>query len=256
MMRYDARHLNLLWELTVSQYKLKDQSTFFGFLWSLLNPLFMVGVLFIFFRAHLGDTVEHYGIYLLLGLVQYTHFANSTSSSLRVLLTMRPLTKEAVFPKELLVVSSTISHTIDFLIGMVFCVIAAYAFGVRPSHTAFWLPCVLILQFLLVSWVSLLLSCTFLFARDLEHIYQVFLRALLFLTPVFYSRSLLGAGLAQYLIVLNPLAHVIDLSRGILLEGAAPSPGSLIGLFVVNGFLVSVAWRLFKTLEPKLAEYV
>ena len=129
MMRYDARSLNLLWELTVSQYKLKDQSTFFGFLWSLLNPLFMVGVLFIFFHAQLGGTVEHYGIYLLLGLVQYTHFANSTTSSMRVLLTMRPLTKEAVFPKELLVVSSTISHTIDFLIGMGFCVIAAYAFG-------------------------------------------------------------------------------------------------------------------------------
>src|SRR5437870_4020949 len=51
MMRYDARSLNLLWELTVSQYKLKDQSTFFGFLWSLLNPLFMVGVLFIFDRS-------------------------------------------------------------------------------------------------------------------------------------------------------------------------------------------------------------
>jgi ABC-type polysaccharide/polyol phosphate export permease len=256
MMRYDARSLNLLWELTVSQYKLKDQSTFFGFLWSLLNPLFMVGVLFIFFHAQLGGTVEHYGIYLLLGLVQYTHFANSTTSSMRVLLTMRPLTKEAVFPKELLVVSSTISHTIDFLIGMGFCVIAAYAFGVRPSWNTLWLPCVLILQFLLVSWVSLLLSCTFLLARDLEHIYQVFLRALLFLTPVFYGRSLLGGGLARYVVVLNPLAHVIDLSRSILIGGAAPPPGRLMGLLAINGLLVCVAFWLFKAFEPKLAEYV
>ncbi len=256
MTRYDARALNLLRELTVSQYKLKDQSTFFGFLWSFLNPLFMVGVLFAFFHARLGESVEHYGIYLLLGLVQYTHFANTTSGAMRVLLSMKPLTKEAVFPKELLVVSSTMSHTIDFLIAMGFCVIAAYVSGVRPSSSGLFLPCVLILQFLLVSWVSLLLSCVFVLARDIEHIYQVFLRALLFLTPVFYTRSFLGDGLAHYLVVLNPLAHMIDLSRSILLDGAVPSGARLLSLLLVNGVLVAIAFRLFKSFEPWLAEYV
>jgi ABC-type polysaccharide/polyol phosphate export permease len=255
-MPYNARTLNLLRELTISQHKLKDQSTFFGFLWSFLNPLFMVGVLFAFFHTRLGEEVDHYGIYLLLGLVQYTHFANTTSGTMRVLLTMKSLTKEAVFPKELLVMSSAISHTIDFLVAMGFCVLAAYASGVRPSWSVLWLPSVLILQFLLVSWVSLLLSCVFVIARDIEHIYQVFLRALLFLTPIFYTRSFLGDGLAHYLVVLNPLAHVIDLSRTILLDGAVPSPARLLSALLVNGALVALAFRLFKSFEPKLAEYV
>jgi len=255
-MRYRARHLNLLRELTIAQHKLKDQSTFGGLIWSLLNPLLMVGVLFVFFRGWLGGAVEHYGIYLLLGVVQYTYFANATAGSMRALFNMKPLTKEAVFPKELLVVSSTISHTADFLIATGLCVVVAYASGVRPSWSALLLPAVLLLQFLLVLWVSLVLSCVYVMARDIEHIYQVFLRALLFLTPVFYTRPFLGDGLARDLVDLNPLAQLIDLSRSILIGGTPPSPAWLLGLLLVNALLVGVAFMLFQALEPRLAEYV
>jgi ABC-type polysaccharide/polyol phosphate export permease len=255
-MSYDARSLNLLRELTVSQHKLKDQSTFFGFLWSFLNPLIMVGVLFLFFHHRLGEGVDHYGLYLLLGLVPYTNFANATSRSMRVLLTLKPLTKEAVFPKELLVVSSTLSHSIDLTIAMGFCFGAAYLFGVKPSFSQLYLPVVLAVQFLLILWVSLILSCAFLVARDIEHIYQAFLRVLLFLTPVFYTSSFLGVGLARQVVWLNPLTHVIELFRTILLDGAVPPGARVIELVVINGLLAGGALRLFKACEPRLAEYV
>lgn len=255
-MYYDARGLNLLRELTVAQYKLKDQSTFFGILWSFLNPLFMVGVLFVFFESRLGGTEEHYGIFLLLGLVQYTHFANTTTSSMRVLLSMRQLTKEAVFPKEFLVFSSAFANSVDLVIAMAVCTLTAYAVGVTPSWHAAFLLCVVVLQLLLVTWVSLLLSWMFLFARDIEHIYQVFLRALLFVSPIVYTSSFVGDGLARYVLLLNPLAQLMELSRSILLNGAAPSAHWLLALLSVNALLVGLAFCLFKAFEPRLAEYV
>jgi ABC-type polysaccharide/polyol phosphate export permease len=256
MIRYDTRALNLLRELTVSQYKLKDQSTFFGLLWSFLNPLFMVGVLFIFFHGRLGHTVEHYGIFLLLGLVQYTHFSNATNNSMRVLLSMRQLTKEVVFPKEFLVFSSTMANSVDLVVAMAVCTLTAYVAGVAPAWSALLLPYVIVLQILLVTWVSLLLSWMFLFARDVEHIYQVFLRALLFITPIFYGQSFLGEGLARDLVLLNPLAQLIELSRSILIQGVIPSLPWLLGLLLVNLLLVGLAFRLFKAFEPRLAEHV
>jgi ABC-type polysaccharide/polyol phosphate export permease len=256
VIRYDARTLNLLRELTVSQYKLKDQSTFFGLLWSFLNPLVMVGVLFVFFHGRLGQTVEHYGIFLLMGLVQYTHFSNATNGAMRVLLSMRQLTKEVVFPKEFLVFSSTMANSIDLIIAMGVCMLAAYTVGVTPAWSALLLLYVIVLQFLLVTWVSLLLSWMFLFARDVEHIYQVFLRALLFITPIFYTTSFLGDGLAYYLVLLNPLAQLIELSRSILIQGMVPAPRWLFGLLFINLLLLVVAFRLFKAFEPRLAEYV
>src|ERR1700720_828596 len=108
----DKKYLNLLREIVVTQFKLKDQSTFFGFMWSFLNPLVMLLVLLIFFRLRIGDQVEHYGIYLLIGIIHYTHFANTTNASMNILSRMRQLTCNAVFPKELLVVGSVISNTI------------------------------------------------------------------------------------------------------------------------------------------------
>jgi len=254
---HDSKSLNLLWELTLSQFKLKDQSTFFGVLWSFLNPLFMVGVLFVFFHAQVGSTVEHYGVYLLLGLVQYTYFANATNTSMRVLLTMRQLTKDALFPKELLVFSTTLSITIDLVVSMLVCVGVAYLSGVPPTWSALGLVAVLLLQLMLASWVGLLLSCMLLLARDLEHIYQVFLRALLFVTPIFYTRAFLGgAGLAHYLVVLNPLAQLIELSRSILLDGVEPSVMQIAIPLALNGGAIWLTLRIFRALEPRMAEYV
>jgi ABC-type polysaccharide/polyol phosphate export permease len=216
----------------------------------------MVGVLFVFFSKRFGAEVNNYGIYLLLGMVQYTHFANATNNSMRALLTMKQLTKEAVFPKELIVMSSALSNTIDFAIAMLVCVIAAYVTGVAPHWSHLWLIAVLFLQFLLVSWVSMLLACVYPVARDLEHIYQVFLRALLFVTPIFYTAKFLGEEAARYLLIVNPLAQLVTLSRAVLIDGEVPSTQVAAGAALLNIGLVWLSWRFFKVAEKRLAEYV
>ena len=250
----DSRNINLLRELTLSQYKLRDQSTFFGLLWSFANPLFMVLVLYTVFSKRFGEGISDYGIYLLLGMVQYTYFANATSTSMRAPVAMRALTKETVFPKELLVFSSALTATIDFVIGLCACIVVAYVTGVAPAWSQFWLPVLVLLQFLLVLWVSLLLACVHPFTRDIDHIYAVLLRALLFVTPIFYAKSFLGDGPARYLVTFNPLASLIEQSRRVLLEGTSPGALALPALVLANAVLVWLSWRLFKRIEPRLAE--
>jgi ABC-2 type transport system permease protein len=86
MKMFDKKYLTLLKELAVTRYKLKDQNTILGFAWSFLNPLIMLGLMFTLFSARLGKGIDHYAIYLLIGLVQYNHFSSSTNRSLHVLL--------------------------------------------------------------------------------------------------------------------------------------------------------------------------
>jgi hypothetical protein len=100
------RHLALMRQVASIQHKLLDQSTFLGFLWSFLNPLVMLVVLYAFFSQRVGSGVPHYGIYLLVGLVQFTYFSKATASGMRVLQRMRNLVINVIFPKDVLVYSA------------------------------------------------------------------------------------------------------------------------------------------------------
>ncbi len=253
MLIYDKKHLNLLRELVISQYKLKDQSKFLGFVWSFLNPLVMLSVLFMFFSLLMKNTIEYYVVYLLIGIVQYTHFSNSTFASMRILYNLKQLTSEAVFPKELLVISSIISNVIEFIISLLITTVVAYILGVSFSWNIFLLPLVFILQLMFVSWVSLFLSCFYLYVKDIDHIYQVFLRILFFITPIFYDISHIG-GVAKTIALLNPLTHLISFSRTLIIEGKIFSFEVWGIMFLANSVLIYLAFILFRKFEPTFAE--
>jgi ABC-type polysaccharide/polyol phosphate export permease len=253
---YDRRHLNLLREIAISQFKLRDQSTLFGFVWSFLNPLLMLTVLFVFFSMGVGKGIEHYGVYLLIGIVQYTHFSNSTNSSMHVLVSTRALTAETVFPKELMVIASVAASSVEFVLSMLVVGLIALLSGVELTRAAAVLPVVIALQVMLVLWVSILLSCLYVYVRDIDHIYRVLLRMLIFITPVFYDLPFVGHGLARYIVLLNPLTHLIQFSRDLLVEGRLFSGPVFLLLLLVNVAMLSVAIATFRRLEPTFAEHV
>ena len=250
------KYFNLLHQLALTQFKLKDQSAFLGFFWSFLHPLILLGVLFAMFKYQTGQTIEHYALYLLIGLVQYTHFANSTSRALTVLYSMKHLTGNAIFPKEVLVLSSTIADTIELALSMLICVAVAALSGIALSWAILLLPFVWLLQFLLVSSVALVLSCIYVFVRDINHIYGAFLRLLLFITPIFYDRSFLGEGIGRYILLFNPLAYLINFSRAVIIDGKPVAFNSAILLLVVTSLVLLCSFKLFKNYEPVFSEYL
>jgi ABC-type polysaccharide/polyol phosphate export permease len=250
------RYLNLLGEIAISQFKMKDQSSFFGFIWSFLHPLIILIVLYVFFNGGIGKHVEHYAIYLLIGIIHFQHFSNTTGASMTSLYSMRQLTANTVIPKEILVIGVVISNSVEFIISMFICVFIAYWAGVPFSWTVVLLPLVVLLQVVMVLWVSFFLSCLYVFVRDIAYIYQVFLRILFFITPTFYTPAFLGAGPARYIVLLNPLAYLIGFSRSLIIEGEMFSSGLFLLFSAANLVMVFVGFRVFKRYEPRFAEHI
>jgi ABC-type polysaccharide/polyol phosphate export permease len=256
MRAFDKQYRNLLREIASCQFKLKDQSTFLGLFWSLLNPLLVLLVLLLFFSLNAGAGVPHYGIYLLIGVIQFTHFSNSTSGAMTSLTSMRQLTCDSVLPKEVLVIGAVLSTTIEFVISMSLGVAIAYFAGVRITWLAALIPLVIVMQMLTVLWISFVLACLHAFVRDIGHIYHVFLRILFFVTPIFYTPRYLGRGAASYIVSLNPLARLIGFSRAVLMDGTVV-PLKTLGIFSgVNLLAVAVAFAIFKHYEARFAELV
>jgi lipopolysaccharide transport system permease protein len=252
----DRKYLNLLREMTVAQFKLRDQSSFFGFLWSFLNPLIVLSMLFIVFKPTLSGNIENYSLYLLIGIVQYTHFSNATTGAMQVVYSMKALTKDAIFPKDVLVLASILIHTVDFMLSMLICVGIAIFSGLNPASAIAALPVAVASQTLLILWVSFLLATVYIHVRDLAHVYQVFLRMLFFITPIFYGLSFVGGGFAKYLLLMNPLTHSITFARMLILKGQLFDVKTFLIFMSLNGMLVYVTYRMFKRLEPTFAEHV
>ena len=247
------RHLALLGQLASTQHRLLDQSTSLGYLWSFLSPLLLLLVLWTVFSGYMGAEVPHYALYLLIGLVHFTHFSKSTASAMRVIYRMRGLATAIIFPKDLLVYGALFADIPEFLISMALVVIIAVASGIAPSWAWLLLPVVLFVQILLVAWIGLLLSIFYVFVRDLDHIFEVVMRLLFFATPIFYTSDILSPTL-QTIASANPLAHVIGFSRTILLEGYLPPLGHLGGFVMLNLVLVGAAIAIFRRAEAPVLE--
>lgn len=247
------RHVALIRQVATIQHGLLDQSTSLGFLWSFLHPLVMLLVLYAFFSQRIGADVRHYGIYLLIGLVQFTHFSKATASGMRVLYRMRNLATNVIFPKDVLVYSSQLADLPEFVISLTATVLIAAATGVEPSLAMLLLPLVVVIQVLTVVWISLLLSALYVFVRDLDHIFEVAMRLLFFVTPIIYHLDMLSPRL-RAVAQLNPMTHLIGFSRSLVLDGAVPPAGALAAFLGVNLVMGWVAIVIFRRVEPALVE--
>jgi ABC-type polysaccharide/polyol phosphate export permease len=250
------RYLELLREISFFQFKIKDQSTVFGLLWSFLNPLAMLAVLYFIFRNRTGQGIAFYPIFILIGVIHYTNFATATGAAMSSLSKMRNLTCNVIFPKEILVIGSALPVFIEFVLSMAICVVIAYAAGVKFSWAILALPFIIILQLMMVLWISLLLSVLYVYARDIDHIYQVFLRMLFFATPVFYALSFAEKGIIRFLFLLNPLTHIMYFSRQSIIQGNILWVKAFFLLLLVNTVLLFVAVKVFRFYEPRFAEHI
>ena len=254
MRHFDRQYMSLIRELATAQFKLTHQEAYLGFLWSFLHPLLILTCFYVMFSARFSSEIENFPVYLLIGIVHVTHFSSTTASGLHTLRKMRGFTTNTLFPKETLVIGSVVAGTVEFVVSLGICVLIAIMVGTSMGLSLLLLPLVVVLQFVLTIWVSLLLSCCAVFVFDLGYVYQIFLRLLLFVTPVFYTLSFIGEGLPRTVIQINPLTHLMNLSRRLLIQGDGSLSSAILWFILINAVLIVVSLAVFRTLEPRFAE--
>jgi|SRR5205809_5275081 len=243
-------------ELTLSGFKLRDQGTLLGFLWTLLQPLAMLSVLYWLFRKEVGGTVEHFALYVLIGIVLWTFFASGTAKGLTSLVTRGDLINSVTFPRELIVVSSVL--TVVFSSALEFGVVLLFAIASGAGVAWAWLglPLVLVIESILVVGTALLLAPLYVYARDLDNIWSILMRIGFFTTPVFYfpERFLSPADHAIYM--LNPVTQIMTYARQILLQHQLPSLTAVAGTLVFSLFVLGLGLVIFRYLAINIAEHI
>lgn len=212
----------LLRELIIRDLKIKYRRSVLGYLWSILNPLMLMGVLTVVFSTMFRFDIPNYPVYLLTGQLLFGFYSEATNMAMNSILGGASLIKKVYLPKYIFPVSRVLSSFTTMLFSLVALVIVMAVTRAEYHITAILLPIVLLYILVFSIGISLILSVMVVFFRDVQYLYGVFLTALNYLTPIFYPASMLPPWLKE-LMVLNPMYNFIEMFRKIMIYGQWPT---------------------------------
>lgn len=217
---FSRRNRILLRELVVTDFKLRYQGSVLGYAWSVLKPLFLFLILYIVFEKflRLGRDIEHFPVYLLLGMVLWTFFTEATGQGLQSIINRGDLIRKINFPKYIIVISGTISALINLMINMVVVFIFCLFNGVEVRPEALLIFPLIIELYIFALAIAFFLSAINVKYRDIGYLWEIFLQAAFYATPILYPLQLVMKEMpkAPNWIMMNPVAQVIQDAREVL----------------------------------------
>lgn len=219
-MRYlTKRNRAILREMISTDFKVRYQGSALGYLWSLLRPLFMFGTLYIIFVYifNLNKGVPHLGVFLLLGIVMWNFFLETTMIGMSSVVARGDLIRKISIPRYLVVVSSSVGAFINLFLNLMVVLVFALFDGVQPSLTWLLFPLLIVELYIFSTAVAFLLAALYVKFRDITYVWEVLTQAAFYGTPILYA---LAAGSSivipvEYmrLLLISPLAQIIQDAR-------------------------------------------
>lgn len=262
MLRLLTRHRDLLYMLSRRDVTVKYKQSIMGFLWAILMPLLITSAGVVVKLAMTTASGGKGGMFrevmpVAIKAAPWAFFVASIRFSTQSLSNNHNLVTKIAFPRAVFPLSAVASQLFDFMIAAL-VVITVAVFGVSPTVYLLWVPVLLALLIAQVAGFALLLSAANLFFRDVKYLVEVVLTFAIFFTPVFYSVSdiVRKFGRAGELLLLNPVAPVLEGLDAVIVGGRAPDPlwTGYAAAWAVLLLLVTPA--IFLRLEPRFAESV
>lgn len=240
------KYRNLLGELTRKNVKLKYRNSWLGIFWSFLQPLLNMVVLSVVFSGIFGKNSKYivcYPVFLFTGRLLFDFFNSASKQAMTSFRRNSAIIKKVYVPKYMYPLSSILSTFVTFAISLI-CYICVWLFFkltglsggadlVMNWHAIFFfIPMILILMF--STGVGLILSVITVYFRDVEYIWDVLTRLLLYMVPILYPLQSIKRTWIRYVIKINPLYSMIELFRQCVLYGTNMSYKLLLYATVVS----------------------
>lgn len=258
------RFWTLTWTLAVTDFKLRFFGSVLGYFWQLMRPLMLFGVLYVVFTQFV--TVSDQPLFpasLLLGIVLFTFFAEATAGAVGCVVDRENLVRRIHFPRLAIPVSVVLTATFNLVLNLLVVFVFGILIGVRPRWQ--WLELIPMVALLLVYAVGIaaFLSAMFVRFRDARPIWDVVLQVLFYASMVIVPFETIEhkyPDLARLLLI-NPLAMIVQQLRHALIEPSVPGAAAALGgwLYVLLPLLGIAATAViglwvFSREAPRVAE--
>jgi ABC-2 type transport system permease protein len=257
------RFLYLATTLAVTEFKLRFFGSVLGYLWQLVRPLMLFGVLYFVFTkfVKIGGSVPHYPVVLLANIVLYTFFADGTGA-VSSMVDREGLVRKIQFPRMAVPVSVVLTASFNLVLNMLVVLGFALASGVEPRWSWLEAPFLIALLAVFVVGLAMLLSALYVRFRDIKPIWEVVLQVAFYATPIIYAIETIDVSQRiREAIMLSPLAAILQQFRHAVIDPSAPSAAAAAGgsarLLIPAAVVIGVAalgFWYFDREAPRMAE--
>jgi ABC-2 type transport system permease protein len=259
----DLRRLaNLTYVLAATDFKLRFFGSALGYLWTLMRPLLLFGVLYVVFTeiVRFGAGIEHYPVYLLMSIVMFTFFSETTARGVTSLIERESLLRKMRFPRMVIPLAVALHSLFNLGLNLVAVFVFVLISGITPRVE--WLELVPLVALLatFATGVAMLVSALYVRYRDVLPIWEVALQILFYASPVIYVTDTYPASIRQEALI-NPIAAVLAQARHALIDPSAPTAADVIGgearLLIPLGvvaFVFALGFWVFTREAPRIAE--
>lgn len=253
------RYRQLVRNLTIRDLRVRYRRSGLGTAWSLLNPLMMmliyVGVFSILLRV---VVLPDYWAFVLSGLLPWMFISSAVVGATTSFLNNGQLITKVYFPIESLTVSVVLANVVNFLISLAVFIALELLTRRALGPSLILLPLAVFCTLAFTTGIGLVIASLTVYFRDLEHLVQLALTALFYLSPIIYPLDPRGLpqGASQYLgyLRLNPFSWYLETYHSILYWNSWPDP-QLFTLMAISSILVLVAgYAGFLALRARLPE--
>jgi ABC-2 type transport system permease protein len=264
------RFWHLTFNIARNEWKLRFFGSALGYLWQLVRPLLLFGVLYVFFTKIANVTKpgipgeRFYGSQLLGSIVLFTFFAEATGRSVRSVLERENLVRKIQFPRMVIPLSVVLLSLFNLSLNLIVVLIFALIEGVRPTLTWLELPLIVAMLSVLATGLAMLLSSLFVYFRDIEPVWEVITQILFYASPViipFYEVQKNLSPTLVHLYLLSPLATALQQFRHAVITHETPSVAQVLGSqaallepLAIVAVIFAVGFYVFNRTAPYVAE--
>jgi homopolymeric O-antigen transport system permease protein len=246
---------DLILVLLAKNFKIRYKSTFMGYAWSVLHPLALALIFFMFFRIVVRVRVDAYALYLIGGLFPWQCIANTCTGSNMYFLGNASLIKKVRFQRAMLVLAGVLNESAHFAISIPVIIAFMLYYGKLPGLNWLWsVPALLVVQVLMMFGVGLAIATSNLFFRDLERLVSLVMQILFYLTPIIYPIDMVPSEYG-WIFYANPFASIVICWRGLFYNAHVP-PLYLGVAFLWSCALAALGLLIYRRKVWRFAEIV
>jgi ABC-type polysaccharide/polyol phosphate export permease len=245
----------LLESLILKDFRIRYRNMSLGLLWSLLNPLVMMGVLTFVFTKVFPNNNRQFPAFVLCGIVPFNFFTIAWGAGTSSIVDNASLVKRIPLPREIVPIAAVLSNCIHLAIQIALLLVFALIFGGALNIQWLWLPLLWFLEIVFVCGLALLTASINVYIRDTRYVVESINTVMFWLVPIFYGFEVIPRSLVEFY-RFNPVAALVLCLRNILLHSTAPELGTVLKLALVAFTTLAFGVFIFRRGKDAFYEHI